>query len=237
MAILKDASVYEKRVLQPTVLETKEQLLIALRSGSIKTSKYNLLSEEDKLFVELVSFGEYSPETAVRAIYKDIGTYAATFARRLMSKKEIIETLDELTEAKDKSFRASLARSRELALKKVEFIMNNSNDEANQLKAAQIIIDKSNEITKMNKNDNDSKPSGIRISIAVDKMEIKPEDIILPLTDDAIDAEYASIGEKAPKRVRKIPDITDPDTGLPYTISYEGVNSYEDSNKEDEEDD
>lgn len=236
MSTLKDAAIYEKRVLKPTVLETKEQLLVALRTGSIKTSKYNLLTEDEKLFVELVAFGEYSPETAVRAIYEDVGSYASSFARRMMAKKEIIETLDELSDVKDKSFRASLARTRELALKKLEFIMMTSSDESIQVQAAKTILDKSNEITKITKGLEETKPGGIRINIAVDKMELKPEDIIVPMSDDAIDAEYEALGKPAPKKVRSKLSNVNPDTGLPYTLSYEGINSYDIDSEDDKKD-
>jgi hypothetical protein len=234
MSLLKDAASYEKRVLKPTVLETKEQLLVALRSGAIKTSKYNLLTEEEKLFVELIAFGDYSPETAMRAVNPDIGTYAASYARRLMSKKEVIDTIEELTEAKDKSFRASLARTRELALKKAEYIMINSNDEAIQLQAAKLILDKSNEMTKM-KADSEDKVSGIRINIAVDEMVVKPsgKDIIIPMDDKTIEAEYETLGKKPPVKTNEKPiQPINPETGLPYTIRYEGVNSYEDEEDE-----
>lgn len=234
MSLLKDAVSYERRVLKPTVLETKEQLLVALRSGAIRTSKYNLLTEEEKLFVELIAFGDYSPETAMRAVNPDIGTYAASYARRLMSKKEVIDTIEELTEAKDKSFRASLARTRELALKKAEYIMINSNDEVIQLQAAKLILDKSNEMTKM-KADNEDKVSGIRINIAVDEMVVRPsgKDIIIPMDDKTIDAEYETLGEKPPVKTNEKPrHPINPDTGLPYTIRYEGVNSYDDEEDE-----
>lgn len=234
MSLLKDAASYEKRVLKPTVLETKEQLLVALRSGAIRTSKYNLLTEEEKLFVELIAFGDYSPETAMRAVNPDIGTYAASYARRLMSKKEVIDTIEELTEAKDKSFRASLARTRELALKKAEYIMINSNDEAIQLQAAKLILDKSNEMTKM-KADSEDKVSGIRINIAVDEMVVRPsgKDIIIPMDDETIEAEYETLGEKPPVKTSEKPrHPINPDTGLPYTIRYEGVNSYDDEEDE-----
>ena len=57
-----------KRVFVPEIIETKENLLTALRQGDIKTSKYNMLNEEEKLFVELVVFGDYSAEQACRQI-------------------------------------------------------------------------------------------------------------------------------------------------------------------------
>ncbi len=226
MSIIKDAIVHEKRVLKPTVLETKENLLTALRTGSIKTTKYNLLSEEEKLFVELVAFGEFSPEAAIRAIHDDIGTYAATYARRMMAKKEVIDTLNELTEVKDKSFRASLARTRELALKKAEYIMLTSNDEKIQLDAAKLILDKAEGMTKI-KDEKEGSVGGIRISIAVDKVSLDAEKTIIPIDDDAIEAEFEAVGVVPPKDKKESVSVpVDPDTGLPYTIRYEGINSY-----------
>lgn len=226
MSIIKDAVVHEKRTLKPTVLETKENLLTALRTGSIKTTKYNLLTEEEKLFVELVAFGEYSPETAVRTIHEDIGTYAATYARRMMAKKEVIDTLNELTEVKDKSFRASLARTRELALKKAEYIMLTSNDEKIQLDAAKLILDKAEGMTKI-KDEKEGGVGGIRINIAVDKVSMEAAKTIIPIDDDAIEAEYESVGVVPPKSKKEtVEELLDPDTGLPYTIRYEGINSY-----------
>ena len=233
MSVIKDAIVHEKRTLKPTVLETKENLLTALRTGSIKTTKYNLLTEEEKLFVELVAFGEYSPETAIRTIHEDIGSYAATYARRMMAKKEVIDTLNELTEVKDKSFRASLARTRELALKKAEYIMLTSNDEKIQLDAAKLILDKAEGMTKI-KDEKEGSVGGIRINIAVDKISMEAEKTIIPIDDDAIEAEYEAVGVKAPIVTKEVADVPlDPDTGLPYTIRYEGINSYGEDGEDD----
>lgn len=232
MSIIKDASIHEKRTLKPTVLETKENLLTALRTGSIKTTKYNLLTEEEKLFVELVAFGEYTPETAVRAIHEDIGSYAATYARRMMARKEVVDTLNELTEIKDKSFRASLARTRELALKKAEYIMLTSNDEKIQLDAAKLILDKAEGMTKI-KDEKDGAVGGIRINIAVDKVSMEAAKTIIPIDAETIEAEFEAAGIKNTSSKEDVASLPkDPETGLPYTISYEGINSYEDDNDE-----
>ena len=53
------------RVLQPKIIETKQQLLQALKNGELQTSKYNLLNQNEKLFVELVAFGDYTAEQAL----------------------------------------------------------------------------------------------------------------------------------------------------------------------------
>ena len=57
-----------QRTFTPDIISTKENLLTALRTGDIKSSKYNLLNEEEKLFVELVVFGDYNAEQAMMSI-------------------------------------------------------------------------------------------------------------------------------------------------------------------------
>ena len=57
-----------QRTFTPDIISTKENLLTALRTGDIKSSKYNLLNEEEKLFVELIVFGDYNAEQAMMSI-------------------------------------------------------------------------------------------------------------------------------------------------------------------------
>ena len=151
----------------------------------------------------------------------------------MLAKKEVIDTLNELTEVKDKSFRASLARTRELALKKAEYIMLTSNDEKIQLDAAKLILDKAEGMTKI-KDEKEGSVGGIRINIAVDKISMEAEKTIIPIDDDAIEAEYEAVGVVPPKSKKETADVPlDPDTGLPYTIRYEGINSYGEDGEDD----
>ena len=103
------------RVLQPKVIETKQQLLQALKNGELQTSKYNLLNQNEKLFVELIAFGDYTGEQAIRVIDPMIRAPQAA-ANRLLANPNVAATLEELTVQRDKKFMAEVSTARDMAL-------------------------------------------------------------------------------------------------------------------------
>lgn len=201
-----------ERVFKPAVIETKEQLLMALKNGKIKSSKYNLLDDEDKLFVELVCFGDMNGEQAMKVINPKLAQ-PRTAANRKLANPDVSAVLEEFTVQKNKKFAAEIAAVRDMALAKARYIMNNSSEEAVQLAAAKLILDKA-EKAIMTGNDDDSRVDGIRFHIEVANMYTQPV--------ETFDAEATVIIDvEAPPE----PEVN-AETGNPYTLFYEGVDSY-----------
>ena len=117
------------RKFSPMILETKQELLDAMRQGRIKSSKYNLLSDKEKQFVELVCVGGYTGEQSIRAMFPGCRAPAA-IAQRMMSNPELVEVINELSIAKDRKFAAEISSARDVALEKLKFIMTTTSDEA-----------------------------------------------------------------------------------------------------------
>lgn len=224
------------RVLQPKVIETKQQLLQALKNGELQTSKYNLLNQNEKLFVELIAFGDYTAEQAIRVIDPMIRAPQAA-ANRLLANPNIAATLEELTVQRDKKFMAEVSTARDMALSKLKYIMTTTQDDALAAACAKTILDKANDALKNNKKEEE--PVGqVRFAIQVDNVYTGPvnnynkeEPVIITLEDqeeEQLRAEKAQLNEdvkELKKKTEKQP--VNPATGLPYIISYEGVNAYE----------
>lgn len=217
------------RVLQPKVIETKQQLLQALKNGELQTSKYNLLNQNEKLFVELIAFGDYTAEQAIRVIDPMIRAPQAA-ANRLLANPNIAATLEELTVQRDKKFMAEVSTARDMALSKLKYIMTTTQDDALAAACAKTILDKANDALKNNKKEEE--PVGqVRFAIQVDNVYTGPvnnynkeEPVIITLEDQ----ENVQLNEdvKEPKKKTDKQPVN-PATGLPYIISYEGVNAYE----------
>lgn len=224
------------RVLQPKVIETKQQLLQALKNGELQTSKYNLLNQNEKLFVELIAFGDYTAEQAIRVIDPMIRAPQAA-ANRLLANPNIAATLEELTVQRDKKFMAEVSTARDMALSKLKYIMTTTQDDALAAACAKTILDKANDALKNNKKEEE--PVGqVRFAIQVDNVYTGPvnnynkeEPVIITLEDqeeEQLRAEKAQLNEDVKELKRKTDkQPVNPDTGLPYIISYEGVNAYE----------
>jgi polyhydroxyalkanoate synthesis regulator phasin len=224
------------RVLQPKVIETKQQLLQALKNGELQTSKYNLLNQNEKLFVELIAFGDYTAEQAIRVIDPMIRAPQAA-ANRLLANPNIAATLEELTVQRDKKFMAEVSTARDMALSKLKYIMTTTQDDALAAACAKTILDKANDALKNNKKEEE--PVGqVRFAIQVDNVYTGPvnnynkeEPVIITLEDqeeEQLRAEKTQLTEdvkELKKKTEKQP--VNPATGLPYIISYEGVNAYE----------
>lgn len=227
------------RVLQPKIIETKQQLLQALKNGELQTSKYNLLNQNEKLFVELVAFGDYTAEQAVRVIDPTIRAPQAA-ANRLLANPNVADTLEELTVQRDKKFMAEVSTARDMALNKLKYIMTTTKDDALAAACAKTILDKANDVMKNSKKEEE--PVGqVRFAIQVENVYTgdvsnnynKEEPVIITLDDQeeaSLKAEKIQL-EKDVKELKQkknpVQQPVNPATGLPYIISYEGVNAYE----------
>ena len=116
-----------QRTFTPDIISTKENLLTALRTGDIKSSKYNLLNEEEKLFVELIVFGDYNAEQAMMSIRGS--NYHKGMGNRMCARPGVADALEELSYKKNKKFMAEVTTSRDMALRKLMYIMNTTEDE------------------------------------------------------------------------------------------------------------
>jgi hypothetical protein len=217
----------------PMIIQTKEELITAMREGRIKSTKYNLLDDREKMFVELVCFGGYSGEQAVRAIVP--GTKAPlAIANRIMSNPDVRETINELTVAKDRKFAAEIASAREMALDKLKFIMATTDDPALAASCAKTILDKAETYVKQNDKKEDEPVGGVRFNIKVDNVNVngapspkKDEPVIIELTPDEINK---AVGKEVVLEDGEVidpnPKEVNPDTGLPYVLKYEGIDNY-----------
>lgn len=236
-----------ERILQPKIIETKQQLLQALKNGELRTSKYNLLTQNEKLFVELVAFGDYTAEQAIRVIDPTIRAPQAA-ANRLLANPNVAATLEELTIQKDKKFMAEVSTARDMALNKLKYIMTTTQDDALAAACAKTILDKANDVMKNNKKEEE--PVGeIRFAIQVENVHInnggsnynKDEPVIITIDDqeqERLEAERSKLSEEV-KELKKVKAKTEgpainPASGLPYVLTYEGVNAYDGDIDEDE---
>lgn len=218
------------RKFTPMIIQTKEELREAMRQGRLKTSKYNLLSEREKMFVELICFGGYSGEQAVRVIVPGTKNPAA-IANRIMANPDVGETISELSVARDKKFTAQIQTAKEMALEKLLFIMNSTDDPALAASCAKTIMDKSELYAKKGDAKEDEPVGGVKFMIKVDNVNVggakspkSEEPVIIELSDEEIEKASGGLAT-APKRQQN--DI-DPETGLSYVLKYEGVNNYDD---------
>lgn len=207
------------RRFEPVIISTKEELLTALRNGDIKTSKYNLLSEEQKLFVEMIVFGGYSAVEAIKVIRPKAKSYKA-LANRWIALPNVAETLEELSKAKDRKFMAEITNARDMALAKLQFIMSTTEDESLAAVCAKTILDKAEKAIS-SKETNDGVVEGIKFAIELAK-EVnmnnnynKNEPIIL--TADDTEIVEAKIEEE---------NIPPSQNGLSYTLNYQAVDNY-----------
>jgi hypothetical protein len=212
----------EKRAFKPLVLETKEQMLRALKDGKLKSAKYNLLNENEKMFVELVVFGDYTGEQAMRVLKPSLKDYRMA-ANRMLSNPTLAEAIEELSIQKDKKFMAELSSARDFALAKVKYMMATSDDPAVVVACAKIILDKSEKIIldSTKKQMNDDKIDQIRFAIQVDTMNINPREEAA-VRDRTIPVEIIDLEPEDEKPLDRMIG----DNGLPFVLSYEGVNSY-----------
>lgn len=235
------------RVFQPKILETKEELLVALKNGELKTSKYNSLGPNEKMFVELVCFGGYTGEQAIKCINPSVKN-ATAIANRMLSNSAVADTLEELSIQKDKKFMAEISSARDMALAKLKYIMSTTNDQALAASCAKVILDKSEAIMKSH-DKKEEQVGGVRFNIQVENVytgptsPISPEPVIIPIDPEELDdtlTEKEKLSKELDSQIKskraKLNDLAkrageqqvNPATGLPYVIAYEGVDNYND---------
>lgn len=208
-----------KRTFTPEVITTKENLLVALRTGDIKSSKYNLLNEEEKLFVELVVFGDYSSEQAMKQIRGDL--YHRGMGNRFCARPNVAEALEELSYKKNKKFMAEITSARDMALRKATYIMNTSEDEGVQLAAAKLILDRSEKVTTEKEAANVVNAIQFNIQAApkvLDDPNNPKVDLDSPLIMEAVDI----FDQKQIELEQKTRS-----TGLDFTLNYGNINNYD----------
>ena len=159
------------RTFKPVVLETKEQLHRALKEGKIKSSKYNLLSDKEKLFVEMLVFGEYTASDAMKAIVPSTSSPKA-MANRMLGNPNVAGAIEELSVQKDKKFLAELSSVRNMALDKLKYVMVTTDDDALAVACAKIALEQGQKVIV----DTAAKdgPTEIKFKIEVDTLQNKP---------------------------------------------------------------
>lgn len=232
-----------KRILAPSIISTKQELLKSLRNGEITTSKYNLLSEKEKMFVELMVFGGYTGTQAIKALDPKHGN-PTMVANRMLANPDVAETLEELSKNKEKKFATELASATDMALDKLKYIMHTSNDETIQAAAAKTILDQSAKLAKQ-KVEKKEEVSEVRFTINVENHvsggEGEPKrPIIIEIDDEeeerareqveGVKKELTEAEKELKKKkleaYKKNPPINKK-TGMPYIFQYEGVNNYQ----------
>jgi hypothetical protein len=207
-----------KRSFTPEIIETKEALLTALKKGDIKSSKYNALNEEEKLFCELVVFGDYSAEAAMRQIHGE--NYHKGMGARICARDSVSEALEELSYKKNKKFMAEITSARDMALRKAMYIMNNTDDEAVALAASKLILDKSEKVTT--EKEAAQVVNAIQFNIQTAPQPIENIGDPKPNYDEPIildvDTPYDANQEAIANRVKP--------TGLNFVLNYEGIDNY-----------
>jgi len=229
------------RILQPTILETKQELLTALKTGQIKTSKYNLLNDVEKTFVELMVFGDYTAAQAVR-VMNPTTIHPAAIGNKYLANPDVAATIEELSIQRDKKFMAELSTAQDMALNKLKYIMGTTKDDALAAACAKTILDKAEK--RLVKNEKDEPVGQVRFNIQVENIYangLKPtEQIIIPIEDAEFEEMEANKKEQLIKIDKEIQDRRaklkedrgskppiNKKTGLPYTLAYEAVNVYD----------
>lgn len=208
-----------KRVFQPAILATKENLLAALRTGDIKTTKYNLLNEEEKLFVELVVFGDYTAEQAMMSIRES--DYHKGMGTRMCAKPNVADTLEELSYKKNKKFMAEITTSRDAALRKLMYIMNTTEDESVAAACAKTILEKAEKITTEKDASTAVNAIQFNINMAPQTVDVSNPKVDL---DSPIILDITDYDEKVKPLFPKEEKINS--SGLEFKLNYQSVDNY-----------
>lgn len=211
-----------QRVFAPEVITTKENLLTALRNGDIKSTKYNLLNEEEKLFVELVVFGDYTAEQAMMSI-RGSENYHKGMGNRMCARPNVAEALEELSYKKNKKFMAEISTARDVALRKLMYIMNTTEDEGVAAACAKTILDKSDKITTEKQAQDAVNAIQFNINLAPQPVDVSnPKvDLNAPIIMDVKDYDE-KVNEVLPEKEPQ------PASGLDYKLNYQDVDNYSD---------
>ena len=206
-----------QRTFTPDIISTKENLLTALRTGDIKSSKYNLLNEEEKLFVELVVFGDYNAEQAMMSIRGS--NYHKGMGNRMCARPGVADALEELSYKKNKKFMAEVTTSRDMALRKLMYIMNTTEDEGVAAAGAKTILDKADKITTEKQAADAVNAIQFNINLAPQPVDISnPKvDLNAPIIHDVKDYDEV-IREVLPEEPKS--------SGLDFKLNYQNVDNY-----------
>lgn len=209
-----------QRIFAPDIITTKENLLTALRNGDIKSSKYNLLNEEEKLFVELVVFGNYNAEQAMMSIRGS--DYHNGQGNRMCARPNVADALEELSYKKNKKFMAEITSSRDQALRKLMYIMNTTEDESVAAACAKTILDKAEKVTTEKDAQNAINAVQFNINLAPRPVDISNPKVNLdsPIILDSKDYDEVT-KEILPEQPQS--------SGLDFQLNYQAVNNYSDN--------
>jgi hypothetical protein len=162
----------DKREFNPVVLKTKEEVLTALYSGDIKSSKFQLLSDIEKRFVELFVFSDHTAEESMARVIKEYypsppaGFRPKKLAHKIMSNPVLQDVLDELTVSRDKKFMVEINRARDMALNSLIYILSTTGDETLKAAVANTILTKAENNAKMTRV-KEEQNNELRISIDI----------------------------------------------------------------------
>lgn len=208
-----------QRVFAPDVITTKENLLTALRNGDIKTTKYNLLNEEEKLFVELVVFGDYTAEQAMMSI-RGSANYHKGMGNRMCARPNVADALEELSYKKNKKFMAEVSAARDVALRKLMYIMNTTEDESVAAACAKTILDKSEKITTEKQAQDAVNAIQFNINLAPQPVDVSNPKVDLEAPIIVDEKDYDEVVKEV------IPEQTQPSSGLDFKLNYQSVDNY-----------
>jgi hypothetical protein len=234
----------EKRKLMPTVLETKQELMMALRAGDLKSAKYNLLSVREKEFVELMVFGEYTAAQAIK-VMDPACRQPQMIGNRMLGNPDVSKAIEELSIQKDSKFMSEIQSAGDMALAKLKYIMVTTTDDVLAAACAKTILDQRAKAVVKPK-EKEEGVTEVRFTIKSDNsrpltQDFKDEAIVIPITneehDRIIDAQFTDLSEsQAEERRKKLKDrrveemnitpVVNPNTGLPYKLVYEGIDAY-----------
>ena len=209
------------REFNPLILETKQQLHEALKQGKLRVSKYNVLSDDEKLFVELIVFGEYTPEQAIKSVKPNIKSATAA-ANRMLADKNVLAALEELTTSRDKRFLADLSNARSMALQKLRYIMTTTDDEAISLSAAKIIMQSATKVL-LEKADKKEGVDNVKFTIQVENMVVNPRQEADEF-DGGIVVDVPE--EEKPEETEALPEPDFTKEAPQFVLNYEGVDNY-----------
>jgi len=194
-------------IFSPAIIQTKNELLVALKKGQIKSSKFNALNQDQQLFIELVCFGNYKGAAAMRVIKPKLSDPAAA-AFRMAHNQDVVDVMEELTYKRDKMWMAQVAGKREMALNVMEYVMKTTEDEALKVATAKEIIKAADMAIKQNNKSDDDQITGIRLDISFSGDPDKSASHIID--GDFEESDEVTIVDK---------DKEEP-TGMPYKLAY-----------------
>lgn len=172
------------------VLQTKEELMNALDEGKIKSTLYNALDDEEKTFVKLVVFAGYPGYKAMKEINPKLSDHYAA-ATRMSLRPQVIEVMEELTEKKNKYWTINIMNSRDIALRKLEFIMKTTDDESLAAMCADRIIKHATESVKGERKEQDAPGFNMVITVAPNAQK-NPEEVVTVDYSDIVLTNYKS---------------------------------------------